>query len=51
MAEKKQIRLTGSNGTVVRLSEDEAERLGGNWKSERKAPAKATAKTDNAPQE
>lgn len=51
MAEKKQVRLIGPNGTVVRVSEDEAKRIGGNWKPDRKAPAKATAKTDNAPQE
>jgi len=35
MAEKKQVRLTGPSGTVVRVSEDEAKRIGGGWKPEK----------------
>ena len=41
MAEKKQVRLTSTGGTVVRVSEDEAKMLGGEWKAE-----KASAKTE-----
>jgi hypothetical protein len=51
MADKKQVRLTGPDGTVVRVSEDEATRIGGAWKSERKSPTKAQSKTANAPKE
>lgn len=51
MAEKQQIRLTGPDGTVVRVSEEEAENLAGTWKPERKAPAKQAAKTDSTPKE
>ena len=40
MADKKQVRLTGPNGTVVRLSDAESERAVG-WK-----PVKAPAKAD-----
>lgn len=51
MAEKQQVRLTGPDGTVVRVSEDEAQNLAGTWKSERKTPAKQAAKTDSTPKE
>lgn len=44
MAEKKQVRLTGPGGTVVRVSEDEAKRVGGGWKPERKAKTEPTEK-------
>lgn len=51
MAEKKQVRLSGPDGTVVRVSDDEAKNLVGAWKADRKAPSKTSAKTDSAPKE